>query len=31
MRVLMVGCAAGEGHLGALSPADSIWMAEALL
>src|SRR5438876_10379554 len=30
MRVLMVGCAAGEGHLGTLSPADSIWMAEAL-
>ena len=30
MRVLMVGCAAGEGHLGALSPADSIWIAEAL-
>src|SRR5207253_5602304 len=30
MRVLMVGCAAGEGHLGALGPADSIWIAEAL-
>jgi len=30
MRVLMVGCAAGEGHLGALSPVDSIWIAEAL-
>src|SRR5438034_7174254 len=30
MRVLMVGCAAGEGHLGALSPADSIWIADAL-
>src|SRR6266576_809431 len=30
MRVLMVGCAAGEGHLGALSPADPIWIAEAL-
>src|SRR3981081_758314 len=30
MRVLMVGCAAGEGHLGAFSPADSIWIAEAL-
>src|SRR5438105_9645809 len=30
MRVLMVGCAAGEGHLGALASADSIWIAEAL-
>ncbi|MDQ2868880.1 MAG: GNAT family N-acetyltransferase [Verrucomicrobiota bacterium] len=30
MRVLMVGCAAGEGHLGALSSADAIWTATAL-
>src|SRR5437764_11867398 len=30
MRVLMVGCAAGEGHLGALAPSDSKWIAEAL-
>src|SRR5438477_10713389 len=30
MRVLMVGCAAGEGDLGALGPADSIWTDEAL-
>src|SRR5437764_14521453 len=30
MRVLMVGCAAGEGHLGALASADSNWIAEAL-
>jgi predicted N-acyltransferase len=30
MRVLMVGCAAGEGHLGAIEPADSNWMVNAL-
>ena len=30
MRVLMVGCAAGEGHLGALASKDSVWIAEAL-
>ena len=30
MRVLMVGCAAGEGHLGALASTDSVWIAEAL-
>src|SRR5712671_6671017 len=30
MRVLMVGCAAGEGHLGACSPEDEAWVAEAL-
>ena len=26
----MVGCAAGEGHLGALASKDSVWIAEAL-
>ena len=31
MRVLMVGCAAGEGHLGACRPEDEQWTAEALL
>jgi len=31
MRVLMVGCAAGEGHLGACRPEDEGWTAEALL
>ena len=30
MHVLMVGCAAGEGHLGALASKDSVWIAEAL-
>src|SRR5205814_10509198 len=30
MGVLMVACAAGEGHLGALASADSTWIAEAL-
>lgn len=30
MRTLMVGCAAGEGHLGTLSTADDTWMAETL-
>ncbi|MEP6603491.1 MAG: GNAT family N-acetyltransferase [Spartobacteria bacterium] len=31
MRTLMVGCAAGEGHLGARSANDERWAAEALL
>lgn len=30
MRVLMVGCAAGEGHLGALVSTDASWTANAL-
>jgi hypothetical protein len=30
MRVLMVGCAAGEGHIGTLAPADATWLADAL-
>ena len=30
MRVLMVGCAAGEGHLGAIDPEDETWLAKAL-
>ena len=30
MRVLMVGCAAGEGHLGACDARDERWVAEAL-
>jgi predicted N-acyltransferase len=30
MRVLMVGCAGGEGHLGACSPEDEKWVAESL-
>jgi predicted N-acyltransferase len=30
MRVLMVGCAAGEGHLGAVDSKDEPWVAEAL-
>ena len=30
MRVLMVGCVAGEGHLGACSSDDEAWVAEAL-
>jgi predicted N-acyltransferase len=30
MRVLMVGCAAGEGHLGACDPKDTEPVAEAL-
>src|ERR1700719_2461965 len=30
MRVLMVGCAAGEGHLGACDPADEATVASAL-
>jgi predicted N-acyltransferase len=31
MRVLMVGCTAGEGHLGACRPEDERWTVEALL
>ena len=30
MRVLMVGCAAGAGELGAANPEDERWLAEAL-
>jgi predicted N-acyltransferase len=30
MRVLMVGCAAGEGHLGACEPEDERWVADGL-
>jgi predicted N-acyltransferase len=30
MRVLMVGCAAGEGHLGACDENDEPWVAQAL-
>jgi predicted N-acyltransferase len=30
MKMLMVGCAAGEGHLGACRPEDEEWVAEAL-
>src|ERR1700719_146606 len=30
MRVLMVGCAAGEGHLGACDAKDQLWLAEGL-
>jgi predicted N-acyltransferase len=30
MRVLMVGCAAGTGDLGACDRRDEVWMAEAL-
>jgi len=30
LRVLMVGCAAGEGHLGMLGSADPTWIAHAL-
>lgn len=30
MRVLMVGCAAGEGHLGVCQPGDDDWVAIAL-
>ena len=30
MRVLMVGCAAGEGHLGARDANDEPWVAQAL-
>jgi len=31
MRVLMVGCAAGEGHLGVSDAADAEWLTIALL
>lgn len=30
MRTLMVGCAAGEGHLGSRADGDSSWIAQAL-
>ena len=30
MRVLMVGCAAGTGHLGACDGKDEVWVAEAV-
>jgi predicted N-acyltransferase len=30
MRVLMVGCAAGEGHIGTVISADATWLADAL-
>jgi hypothetical protein len=30
MKTLMVGCAAGEGHLGVCHPHDTAWVAEAL-
>jgi len=30
MRVLMIGCAAGEGQLGAIDPNDEAWLAKAL-
>ncbi len=30
MRVLMIGCAAGEGQLGVIDPSDEPWLAEAL-
>ncbi len=30
MRVLMIGCAAGEGHLGAIDPKDEPWLAQSL-
>lgn len=30
MRTMMVGCAAGEGHLGACLPEDETWVAESL-
>ena len=30
LRVLMVGCAAGEGHLGTLNATDPAWIAQAL-
>jgi predicted N-acyltransferase len=30
MRVLMVGCAAGEGHIGTVTSADATWLADAL-
>ncbi len=30
MKTLMVGCTAGEGHLGACRPEDAVWAAEGL-
>lgn len=30
LRMLMVGCAAGEGHLGSLEAGESRWVADAL-
>ena len=30
MRILMVGCAAGDGHLGVCTPGDEEWVAGAL-
>jgi predicted N-acyltransferase len=30
MKTLMVGCTAGEGHLGVCEPEDATWVAEAL-
>jgi len=30
LKTLMVGCTAGEGHLGACRPEDARWVAEAL-
>jgi predicted N-acyltransferase len=30
MRILMVGCAVGEGHLGACDAKDELWVAKAL-
>jgi Uncharacterized protein conserved in bacteria len=30
LRVLMVGCAAGEGHLGTIDSEDAFWVADAL-
>jgi len=30
MRVLMIGCAAGEGQLGVLDPQDETWLTQAL-
>jgi len=30
MKTLMVGCTAGEGHLGTVRPEDESWVAEAL-
>ena len=30
MRILMVGCAAGESHLGVCAPGDEAWLARAL-
>jgi predicted N-acyltransferase len=30
LKTLMVGCTAGEGHLGACRPEDAKWVAEAL-